>query len=156
MFRVCSVFFLAGCGIVTGQAAPPTLTTLYNFSGISSGEYPHGGLIRDSKGVLYGTTVYGGTANLGLVFSLTPPAAGHTQWTYKVLYSFQGPQLGDGETPYGTVLMDSSGALYGTTVSGGAVNVGTVFRLSPPVASGMPWTEEVLYSFGGDLVNPDH
>ena len=47
-------------------------TVLYTFSGGADGSYPQAGLIRDSAGNLYGTTVYGGRAQAGTVFRITP------------------------------------------------------------------------------------
>jgi len=61
--------------------------------------------------------------------------------TERVLYSFQGDS--DGDSPYGGLIADSSGNLYGTTAGGGTSGVGTVFKLSP---SG---TKTVLHTFAG-------
>jgi uncharacterized repeat protein (TIGR03803 family) len=47
-------------------------TTLYSFMGGDDGSVPYGGLLRDPAGNLYGTTYYGGTANVGVVYELTP------------------------------------------------------------------------------------
>jgi uncharacterized repeat protein (TIGR03803 family) len=52
----------------------------------------------------------------------------------------------DGDFPNGSLVFDSAGNLYGTTVAGGKYGRGTVFELSP-VAEG-PWTETILYNFG--------
>ena len=74
-------------------------------------------------GVLYGTTVYGGSLadpyaiGYGAVFKLTPPLPGQTRWKETVLYRFRGGA--DGESPMATLTMDASGALYGTTLFGG-------------------------------------
>jgi uncharacterized repeat protein (TIGR03803 family) len=55
----------------------------------------------------------------------------------------------NGKEPYSTLLADSSGNLYGTTYAGGGgVNLGTVYKLTPPT-SGTKWTETVLYAFTG-------
>jgi uncharacterized repeat protein (TIGR03803 family) len=63
-----------------------------------------------------------------------------------ILYSFHGHPT-DGANPYGAVLRDQAGNLYGTTSNGGASNAGTVFELSP---SGSGWTEQpLLYEFTG-------
>jgi hypothetical protein len=63
-----------------------------------------------------------------------------------VLYSFSGD---DGASPIGGLILDQSGALYGTTLVGGAYGVGTVFMLTPPAVPGGGWNESVLYSFTG-------
>jgi uncharacterized repeat protein (TIGR03803 family) len=54
----------------------------------------------------------------------------------------------DGAFPESSVVFDNSGNLYGTTVNGGNSGMGTIYQLSPPAADG-PWTEAVLYRFGG-------
>jgi uncharacterized protein YceK len=137
-------------------------TVLHTFT-CSLGSYPEAGVIFDSKGALYGTTHAGGPGagtgcpqgagpGKGAVFKLTPPAAGQTQWTETVLYSFTGGS--DGGHP-GAVIFDSKGALYGTADSGGGGS-GAVFKLRPPAAGQTQWTETVLYSFtgGSDGSNP--
>ena len=48
--------------------------------------------------------------------------------------------------PYGGVIADKSGNLYGTTYYAGAHALGTVYKLT---RSGSSWTESVLYSFKG-------
>ena len=61
----------------------------------------------------------------------------------RIIYSFTGGS--DGGLPYGGVISDASGNLYGTTFQGGANGGGTVFELTPN--NGGTWTETVLYSF---------
>jgi len=125
-----------------------TETVLYSFGGGTDASDPHAGLIMDSSGVLYGTTFYGGSANLGAAFKLTPPAAGQTAWTETVLHSFTGGT--DGNYPKAGLIVDSSGVLYGTTPNGGGTaNSGTVFKLTPPATGQTAWTETVLHRFTG-------
>jgi uncharacterized repeat protein (TIGR03803 family) len=138
-----SAAFVAAAGFEPARASE---TVLYNFKGQSDGANPQGGLIADTEGALYGTTVKGGSHNQGTVFKLTPPAAGQTQWTETVLYSFTG--AADGGTPVAALIFDTHGALYGTTQSGGSSNnAGTVFKLTPPAAGKTQWTETVLHTF---------
>jgi uncharacterized repeat protein (TIGR03803 family) len=75
--------------------------------------------------------------------------------TFVTLYSFNG--VPDGEDAMGRPL-GGNGALYGTTVGGGAGSCpfdgsdegcGTIFELTPPAISGGQWTESVLHSFTG-------
>ena len=65
-----------------------------------------------------------------------------------ILYAFQGGN--DGAGPGGALVMDASGAIYGTTGLGGDGTCyngcGTVFKLTP---SGSAYTESILYSFQG-------
>jgi uncharacterized repeat protein (TIGR03803 family) len=134
-------FFLAGSAL-----AAPVETVLYSFTGGRDGAGLLAGLIADNQGTLYGTTQYGGTASLGTVFKLTPPANGQSAWTETVLYSFTGGS--DGGLPYAGLIADNQGALYGTT-HGAVLNnsLGTVFKLTPPANGQSAWTETVLYSF---------
>jgi uncharacterized repeat protein (TIGR03803 family) len=97
----------------------------------------------DQSGNLYGTTLLGGAQNVGAVFEVSPPAVPGDPWTEKVLYSFRGP---DGSSPGGRLLIDATGALYGTTSGGGTKFSGNVFKLTP---SGGSWTQTVLYNFSG-------
>jgi len=98
-----------------------TITTLASFDG-TDGRTPSGGLIMDSSGNLYGTTASGGAPNHGTVFELA-----HGSGTITTLASFNGT---NGADPEAGLIMDSSGNLYGTAVSGGASNYGTVFELA--------------------------
>ncbi len=102
--------------IKTGKEA-----VLYSFTGTPDAAYPSSGLVRDSKGTLYGTSQDGGTNNLGTVFEVKG-----TKDT--VLHSFAGS---DGETPFTSPLLDHDGTLYGVTYQGGANGLGTVFSLKP-------------------------
>jgi len=106
------------------------------------GEEPEAGVIFDAAGNLYGTTVYGGANNDGVVFELTPGTNG--SWTEKVLHSFAFDGK-DGVSPYGGLVFDAAGNLYGTTAVGGIRNGGIVFELTPGPDGN--WTEKVLHSF---------
>lgn len=117
------------------------------------GTYPHGGLILDASGNIYGTAGGGGANGYGIVYELTP--AGGGAWTETVLHSFAST---DGAQPEASLTFDGSGNLYGTTEFGGSYSActggcGTVFELSP--ATGGGWTETVLRSFNAaDGANP--
>jgi uncharacterized repeat protein (TIGR03803 family) len=117
---------------------------LYSFTNSGGdGSYPIAGLVMDSSGNLYGTAQNGGVGNWGTVFELVNSSGTYNE---KVLYGFL-PSNGDGQSPgFGTLIMDSSGNIFGTTSSGGAAsNWGTVFEL---VNSSGAYSEKVLYSFG--------
>jgi len=142
-----------GCGVIFKLAPSGAETVLYRFTGGADGGSPNGGLLLDGEGNLYGTAGGGNpncTGGCGVVFKLSPPG------TETVSYSFTGGA--DGEYPYGGLVSDGWGNLYGVTAAGGIVNsncrtypgCGVVFELSP---SG---TETVLYSFtgGADGKNP--
>jgi len=118
-----------GCGTVFSlDPGTGAETVLYSFAGGVDGESPVASLIH-VKGVLYGTTYYGGGTGCGgygcgTVFSLDPGTGAQT-----VLYSFCGQtNCTDGANPYAS-LVAVNGDLYGTTQSGGADGYGTVFVL---------------------------
>jgi uncharacterized repeat protein (TIGR03803 family) len=119
-----------------------TEKVLYNFAKGTDASNPYGGLVADTTGNLYGTTVNGGIYNWGTVFELSPNGSGG--WTEQVLHSFN-HDGSDGFHPYDALVLDGSGNLYGTTLRGGVHNRGTVFELSPNGSGG--WTEQVLHSF---------
>ncbi len=126
----------SGYGTVFKITPDGTETVLYSFQGGSDGALPlYGSLIKDKEGNLYGTTSSGGANGHGVVFKLAPDG------TETPLYAFAGGQ--DGDTPQAGLARDGRGNLYGTTVSGGANNAGTVFRVAPD------GTETVLHSFTG-------
>jgi uncharacterized repeat protein (TIGR03803 family) len=135
---------LAGVAMVAGAAwASPRERVIDSFAG-PNGAGPRSVLVRDTPGNFYGTTYFGGVYNFGTVFELTPISGGG--WQESILYSFTGGS--DGSLPWAGLTFDSAGNLYGTTLEGGAYEVGTVFELTP-TSSG--WNETVLYSFtGGD------
>jgi len=146
----------AGCGTVF-KLAPNgngtwTESVLYSFAGGNDGVEPLAGLVFDSAGNLYGTTLDGGPNGVGVVFRLTANTDG--TWTESVLYSFCSlSNCGDGFTPIGGLILDQTGNLYGTTAQGGTNNAGTVFKLTPH--QGGSWTESVLYSFTGNSNGAD-
>lgn len=112
----------------------------------------NGALVADKAGNLYGTGNFGNVAPCycGLVYELSPPAAAGGAWTATMIYAFKGENDDDGANPYGTLIFDKHGNLYGTTQAGGTNNSGTVFELSPPPSPRGSWTETVLYIFPGD------
>jgi len=183
-----------------------TEKVLYKFQGARDGSIPLGGLIRDKTGALYGTTSEGGpyacstyksyhyftdhsgnllsrtywrpnkTIGCGTVFRLTPPARQGGVWTETVLHQFGKAQ---GRRPAGSLLMDKTGALYGTTSEGGgsaqcnqlvstarsslhsmpprqssgvayAYGCGAIFKLTPPAGGKGAWKETTLYVFAGN------
>lgn len=111
-----------GAGTVFEITPQGKFKTLHAFQGPPDGASPMGGLIFDSAGNLYGTTLTGGTSELGNVFKLSP--------TGKItnLLSFNGA---NGAQPYLTnLVMDKNGDIYGITQQGGANNLGVLYKLS--------------------------
>jgi uncharacterized repeat protein (TIGR03803 family) len=107
-----------------------TAKVIHNFGGANDGFNPESGLTLDSAGNLYGTTEAGysstGRSN-GAVYELSPKTGGG--WTETVLYSFSNTGT-DAGVPYGGVILDAAGNLYGTTSSGGTFIHGAVFEIA--------------------------
>jgi uncharacterized repeat protein (TIGR03803 family) len=119
-----------GYGVVFKLNSKNKEIVIHSFAGYpTDGANPRAPLVRDSAGNLYGTTVYGGSGTCndgsgvgcGTIFKIDADG------TETVLYDFTGGN--DGAYPYAGLVRDSSGALYGTAVGGGASGVGTVFEL---------------------------
>jgi uncharacterized repeat protein (TIGR03803 family) len=98
-----------------------TISTVVSFSG-TDGSNPYAAVTLDQSGNLFGTTLTGGEKGKGTLFEI---ASGTNTTT--TLFSFHGP---DGSTPYGPVMLDSSGNLFGTTELGGDNGTGTVFTFN--------------------------
>jgi uncharacterized repeat protein (TIGR03803 family) len=119
------------------------LHVIHSFTGGKDGASPPGGrLILDDAGNLYGVATVGGAHGAGLAFELTQPEVG--KWKLTPLYAFGGQP--DAGFPYGALVFDKSGHLYGTTYYAGANNQGAVYRLA--FRNGK-WHETVLHSFTG-------
>jgi uncharacterized repeat protein (TIGR03803 family) len=91
-------------------------------------------------GHLFGAATTGGLG-YGTIFELVTTAAGI--WSLDTLYEFQGAP--DGSFPYGALLMDRAGRIFGTTYYGGSNGLGTIYQLTRDVSGN--WNEQVLYGF---------
>jgi len=119
------------------------LVTIYSFTGGDDGAVGSlGPLLADGVGNLYGVTELGGKFGAGTVFKISP--AGNGQFNFTTLYAFQG--MPDAAFPYGGVVPDHDGNLFGTTYFGGTNGVGAVYKLTATMNG---WQESVLYSFQG-------
>lgn len=116
-----------GNGVWSGRA-------LYSFCSLplcADGQEPDGQLARDNAGNIYGVTYSGGADDNGTIFKIDPFG------NETVLYNFTGGS--DGGSPFGGLIMDASGNLYGAAETGGdiscpgseGVGCGTVFELTP-------------------------
>jgi uncharacterized repeat protein (TIGR03803 family) len=118
---------------------------LHSFLG-SDGAFPSSGVIMCHNGNLCGTTRKGGTgcrldtSGCGTVFKLSP------EKSFTIRHMFKDRE---GAAPYGGLIADNEGNLYGTTAAGGGqgctqfYGCGTVFRLSPH------WKYTILHAFAG-------
>jgi hypothetical protein len=134
-------------GTPTGYASTPN--TLFSFSG-TDGSLPLGNLITDGSGDLFGTTYGGGTNGLGTVFELVNNGGG--DYALNTLVSFSGTGgANPGANPFGSLITDGNGNLFGTTYGGGTGS-GTVFEL---INNDGNYTPSTLVSFDGtDGSNP--
>jgi hypothetical protein len=122
---LCTAMVTLICGFAFGQVQEKVLYSFCSVTNCADGASPHGALVFDSTGNLYGTTEGGGTncqgvGGCGTVFELTP--SGDGTWTETVLYSFcvnSVRNCPDGVTPMAGPTFDHSGNLYGTTHGGG-------------------------------------
>ena len=153
------------------ELAPPATTAgawteavLYSFTGDADGGGPSAPVAFGAGGEMYGTTSGGpglcpssGIPGCGVVFELTPPRQPGGAWAETVLHEFG--KSGDGIFPFSGVVIGKNGALYGTTLEGGAYDEGIVFELKPPSVAVRAWTETILYNFtdqNGDGGFPNH
>jgi uncharacterized repeat protein (TIGR03803 family) len=127
----------ANAGVVFKVDPAGAETVLHNFVGGTDGITPTGGLLEDAAGNFYGTTSQGGTSNAGVLFKIG------AKGKYGILHTFTGA-TNDGAYPtYTSLLIDSTGALYGVTEEGGAANGGILYKFSKTGKLG------ILHSFMG-------
>jgi len=120
-----------------------TFKVIHTFTGGNDGASASAGrLLIDGAGNIYSVATAGGKYGKGTAFELTPTASGG--WKFSLLYSFKGQP--DAGFPYGGLLPDGRGHLYGTTYYDGANGWGSVYQLTH---SNGGWQESVLYSFQG-------
>lgn len=145
----CGAPLYVGCGTVFRVSPTGHEVILHTFRGGKDGANPVASLVQDSAGNIYGETLYGGTAHhQGAIFKITPAGV------YSIVHTFKGAP-GDGQNPWGSLMLDASGNIYGTASlggnsgaqacnpKGGVPGCGVVFKISP---SG---TETILYNFQG-------
>ena len=128
----------SGNGTVFRVSTKGGETLLYSFGGGTDGASP-GGLVTADGKTFYGATSLGGNGQ-GTVFSITKSGK------YQLLYSFA--NTADGHTPNPQLVLDPSGAIYGTA-QGGGYGQGTAWVLAPPIHKKAAWHLEVMYDFGG-------
>jgi uncharacterized repeat protein (TIGR03803 family) len=137
-----------GCGVVYELSSSPngawTQSVIHLFSPFNrDGGEPEAGVIFDSRGNLYGTTVSGYKGH-GTVYDLLRGPGG--VWKEHLIQAFGFKKEQIGNAPEGALILDSVGNLYGTTVEGGASDSGIVFQID---RSTQNVKETALYSFSG-------
>lgn len=124
-----------------------TDNVLFRFHLVGGGFGPRAGVIADSHGDLFGTTFDGGVhGGAGVVYELAPPSAPGGLWIEKIIHGFAYDGESQGIGPYGGLVGDAHGDLFGTTWLGGASGAGIVFALTPSSGNG-PWTFTDLHDF---------
>ena len=149
IFILLSFLFVTASPLWAQSVTGTEFTTLYSFTGSSGdGAHPNAGLILDSAGNLYGTTMGSGGSAQGTVFELVNSSG---TYTVNVLHNFTNAN-GDGESPRAGLIMDSAGNLYGTTMQGGANGwEGAVFELVKN--SDGTYSEQLLHSFANNNID---
>ncbi len=120
-YGITSAGGISNAGTVFQFSTNSGLTTLHSFTGDDGNAPEEAPLVEGADGVFYGTTIKGGTNNLGTIFSIT------SSGNFTNLYQFSGI---DGNAPYNGLAIGADGSLYGTTIQGGNGS-GTIFRLTP-------------------------
>jgi hypothetical protein len=160
----CNQYFDGNCGTVFKLSPPKkkdgkwTEKILHSFAGGTDGATPNGGLVLDSKGVVYGTTYSGGNQSCryqgeigcGIAFKLSRTTKNSETWAEKKLHVFTGGN--DGGQPSAGLVLDVVGSLYGVAGGGNVSGGGIVFRLM--VATGGHWKESVLHWFSDNGTGP--
>ena len=150
---LCGTQFGDGCGTVyqlSRSGSGWAENVLYSFQPSNDGADPRGGVTLDAAGSIYGTTVNSTlplTPDCGTVFQLTQSGG---SWQSTILHQF-GVQAFDGCQPFGGLIFDSSGNLYGATTriyEGGIVGSGEVYGLSYSAGNG--WQCSLLFEFPDD------
>lgn len=114
-------------------------STLYNFTGNNDGSTPYSGVTLDSAGNLYGTTNLGGAQGDGTIFEVQPSGDG---WSFALLWTF----TSETERPFGGLILDPSGNLFGSTNDGGGP--GTVFEMTLVQGS---WRLTTIQNLGSSM-----
>jgi uncharacterized repeat protein (TIGR03803 family) len=123
-----------------------TYTVLYNFGqGSTDGYFPWSSLTLGAGGNLYGQCLYGSKYGKGVLYELSPGGGG--AWTEQQLHAWGNKD--DGTYPYGGMVFDAEGNMYGTSSGGGGHGgLGTVFEFTPNNGG---WLEHNLHGFGTGL-----
>src|SRR5260370_22742881 len=127
-----------------------TFRVIHTFTGGSDGGSGSAGRMILRHGHLYGAATTGGAYGGGVVFELTPRGVG--DWHFITIYSFQGQP--DGSFPYGALLFDHWGNIYGTTYYGGSTAVRCVSRHQPRAAPA--WGGGCLCHLRGGNTTTEH
>jgi uncharacterized repeat protein (TIGR03803 family) len=141
-----------GTGTAWQLVPPPSGVTvwtrnlIWTFDSITGSNPTRGPMVFDAAGNLYGTAHFGGSANRGTAFELSPPSGGNMQWAVSVVFNFGSAK--DGSDPTSGAAMTSKGKIIVPTGSG------VLTALSPPSAGDTGWRVFSLAQVGGDTEAP--
>ena len=160
----CDSLYGGQCGTVFALSPPKvkgdkwTERVLHRFAGVAQGVQfgdgasPNGGLVVDSMGSVYGSTLLGGyncphnsNQGCGTLFELRPPTRKDSAWTEKLIHVFMNST--DGTQPTAGVVLGADGSLFGAA-NGGPKGSGLVFKLD--LCSTGNCEETMLYAVGGE------
>lgn len=135
-----------GCGVVfklSFQHNHWVQTVIHGFTGRNDGALGSLGPLLINGGAIYGVTEVAGKYSAGTAFKIVPGSGG--TFTFTTIWQFRG--MPDAGFPYGGLIADAHGNLFGTSYYGGATGLGSVYELSPNRNG--TYRERVLYSFKG-------
>lgn len=113
----------SGAGVIFRATADGILSVLHAFNYSPDGAAPRGSLLLSRDGNFYGLTALGGEYNRGTLFRVSP------EGDFATLFAFTLHEHGG--TPFGDLIQDAAGNLYGMTNSGGRLDGGTIFSCTP-------------------------
>jgi uncharacterized repeat protein (TIGR03803 family) len=114
---------------------------LIDFDSINRGKSPNSSLILVGS-TLYGTTLYGGVNDRGVIFKINTDGTG-----YSKMVDFDGT---NGSMPYGELAQYGS-SLYGMTYNGGTNGKGVVFKIN---TDGTNYTKLLEFDGANNGANP--
>ncbi len=137
----------SGFGVLFEITSAGNFVSQHPFSGGADGGVP-GRIVLNAAGTIFGATGSGGAcsgtglpaAGCGVVYMFTPGTG-----QFQTLYTFTGTT--DGYVP-SVAGLDAAGDIYGSTLDGGALGYGTLFKLKAKKSGG--YTYEHLYDFTGN------
>ena len=120
---------------------------LHRFTGFSDGAETSSGVTLDTAGNLYGTTLIGGgkngcTGGCGTVYKVAPQHNG--RWRETLIHTFGNGH--NGAWPYGGVVMEKAGNLYGFALGPGGASCNVIYKLAP--APKGKWKYSIVHTFG--------
>jgi uncharacterized repeat protein (TIGR03803 family) len=114
------------CALIPYASRAQTFTSLTSFNGTNGADPFYAVPVQGLDGNLYGTTSARGAHGKGTVFKITPGG------TLTTLYSFcVKSKCADGSVPYGGLVLGTDGNFYGMTFTGGTLNAGTIYKITP-------------------------